>query len=453
MGKENKSLKEFYEFLRRKRISSSNLANRVGSWSSTELLDFAHHAYELISPYSKGTHSQFSFTANASMCGQGVSCRHIACRLRNIDTLARFTAFYADTVYFKNPFADYVFHKGIHDLEERLLQYLIIGDLTTLLHLKSLFEAGLLAIDNKSLAFCEEHGIEVEKLKRAVGGQIDKVREQLEPKYLRQLEVWITNLDNNLCTLDFKGPKLLFEHGSTSVLMPTSQLSLAKYTVGQKKKLTRTEIRKLNLSRFVFDPILDEVLWQNIHTHTVKSQYLSNSEFELSIATLVGSPELIRTSKAIMVGMAHSVPTVESVPIEKLLKLRRTEGESFEVYRDALSRTLRKAENLGSKEISQLVADELRPEINRIESNIKNAKKLLISSLKTDLLIGAGYITIGLFGGFLSPQAGELVAALGGYKFTASLAEKALRLTQPPIEAQENPYYFLWKIKKTRRRA
>jgi len=68
--------------------------------------------------------------------------------------------------------------------------------------------------------------------------------------------------------------------------------------------------------------------------------------------------------------------------------------------------------------------------------------------LTRDLVVSAGFIAVGLFGGFLSPRAAEVVTALGGLTFARSVAEKVSQVRKDPAGVVEKPYYFLWKLKR-----
>jgi hypothetical protein len=179
---------------------------------------------------------------------------------------------------------------------------------------------------------------------------------------------------------------------------------------------------------------------------------LTDREIDLDIVTSIGEPDVIRTSKSFLAGLSHSIPTIEDVRLDKLIRLRQKEGEAFEVYRDALHRVLNQARALKPEEMRELIDDEIRPEIHKIERTIKNTRRLLVDSLTRDILVSTGYIAIGLFSGFLSPQAAEIVTTLGGLAFAKSVVEKVTQLRTDSGDALENPYYFLWKLKKTKQR-
>lgn len=326
----------------------------------------------------------------------------------------------------------------------------IVGDILGLLHLRPLFEAGLLSVRNNILLLCAEHLDELEAIERRVSKQLDKARKRLQRRYLKEVHFQITNWDDEVfvsCT----GPEYLVEHGTHDIIGQLPQPLLEEYVLGEARDLTKRELKEYGFLEMLTEPILEDIFEQNVHVHLNKTQYLTNREIDFELATSIGEPGVIATSKSLIEGLSHSIPTIESVSVDKIIRLRQKEGEPFEVYRDTLYSVLKQAQSLEPDEMRQLLDDAVRPEIHNIEHTIKKTRKLLVGSLKRDIIVSVGYIAIGLFSGFLSTQAAELIAALGGYKFASSLAEKVTKLKSDPADVLDNPYYFLWKAKKTYR--
>lgn len=96
--------REFYEYLRKKRVSNRNVVRKLHSWNSNKILDFVHDAYLTLREQPRNTQSIFNSSANASLSGAPFPCAAIGCRLDNLDSLARFATLYADTVYIANLF-------------------------------------------------------------------------------------------------------------------------------------------------------------------------------------------------------------------------------------------------------------------------------------------------------------------------------------------------------------
>jgi hypothetical protein len=73
--------------------------------------------YELITELSINLSSdhdsainKYSFVANGTLGGGQYPCSHHRCRLDKLNEMASFAAFYADTVYIKDPFEEILLH-------------------------------------------------------------------------------------------------------------------------------------------------------------------------------------------------------------------------------------------------------------------------------------------------------------------------------------------------------
>lgn len=69
----------------------------------------------------------------------------------------------------------------------------IVGDILGLVHLRPLFEAGLLSVRNNILLLCAEHLDELEAIERRVSKQLDKARKRLQRRYLKEVHFQIMN--------------------------------------------------------------------------------------------------------------------------------------------------------------------------------------------------------------------------------------------------------------------
>lgn len=112
----------------------------------------------------------------------------------------------------------------------------IVGDILGLLHLRPLFEAGLLSVRNNILLLCAEHLDELEAIERRVSKQLDKARKRLQRRYLKEVHFQITNWDDEVfvsCT----GPEYLVEHGTHDIIGQLPQPLLEEYVLGEHETL------------------------------------------------------------------------------------------------------------------------------------------------------------------------------------------------------------------------
>jgi hypothetical protein len=145
---------------------------------------------------------------------------------------------------------------------------------------------------------------------------------------------------------------------------------------------------------------------------------------------------------------SHSLPVVDDIEIGKIIKLRKAEGESFDVYRDALARALKQYENLTLSKQVQLFNDVIRPEITKIELAVRKSRKLLVKSLAQDVIIASGAVGIGLFSGLLPHDIGTAPLGLGGLHYSPKFVRNLTELCAEPRQAMDSRYYFLWKVRR-----
>ena len=432
---EKTDLGNFYKLLQRKKISEKNMDRKFFGWNSSEIINFIEEAYELLLMQPIVAKSLFSFAPNSSLSGAPFPCSSIECRLTKLDSLARFSALYANQVVITNPFEKYIFsHQLAEALEQepsaRFIRVSLMGDVLGLLYVRPLFEAGILSIRNGVTSLCAEHLAEAEALEAKIRGKLEKAEKQLQKRYRRETKVEITSRDDEVF-LTVSGPDYLIEHRKMDLVGKLPPFLLDNYEIGQNRELTRKELKEFDVFSRLTRPIVRDIFDQNVEVHLSKSHYLTHREIDFDIITTMGNENVTRTSETLIGGLAHSIPTITNIPINKLVKLRQKEGEAFEVYRDTISRVLKQAKTLAKEEIVELVDDEVRPEIHKIERTIKNSRRLVARSLSKDILVSAGYITVGIFSGFLSADAGALITALGGYKFATSVIEQVTSLKTP----------------------
>ena len=133
------------------------------------------------------------------------------------------------------------------------------------------------------------------------------------------------------------------------------------------------------------------------------------------------------------------------------------------MYRDAVRNILVSAQDKSSTELREAFDDVIRPELNKINLTIKNARKLLTTSALTDVTIAIVSVSIAAFSGLLPANLGipkemlDIGAAIGGWQSVKDLALKVTEIHAKPKEVNDNRFAFLWKMKqevtrKTRKR-
>jgi hypothetical protein len=131
------------------------------------------------------------------------------------------------------------------------------------------------------------------------------------------------------------------------------------------------------------------------------------------------------------------------------VNLRQAEGAAFEIYRDTVTKALRKNRKLTASQQVEFFNDVIRPEIAKIELAVRRSRKLLIRSIISDVIVASGAVGIGLFSGLLPPAIGTAALGLGSLHYSPKFVRKLIDLSAEPNAAANNKYYFLWKITKS----
>jgi hypothetical protein len=151
--------------------------------------------------------------------------------------------------------------------------------------------------------------------------------------------------------------------------------------------------------------------------------------------------------------LSHPLSFLDNVPLDRILKVRQKEGEAFLVYRDAMRNLLASAGGKSAKELREAFDDEIRPELNRIDLVMTNARRIASVSTLTDAALVFASVSIAAFSGLLptslgiSPEFVGLGAALGGWQGAKGLASKLSSLRATPKEVSDNRFAFLWRLR------
>jgi hypothetical protein len=457
------TLNTFYDFLSQGKLHLGNIEPRINAWTGSAVAKTINELSQIIQRSYKPLDGQaqpsiFNFEANNDLSGDFSWCAAPLCRLRKADSLARFASLYSDTVYIANPFDKYSDYNDTYFDEPRLefIKKLLIGDLSVLLYLRPLFEADLLSVRVSPSHICYECINDVVDPTSDIKHIFEELRNNLRPYYYNNLSYRLLD-QREFYTVIISGSDYFIDHGETayqySKLHHPDLRKIARSLRKSKSNLlSHEQLRKVGVVESLLDPVLDSLLVQSFSAKLHHTNYLTNRPLEIDLINQVGNKKVALASTEMLRGIEHSVPNIEHVPIERIISLRQNEYQAFLVYRDALNSVLKASPSLETAEISQMIDEVVRPEINKLEKHIRSAKRILTRSIKTDLILGTGLITVGLFaGGVLPSNIQPLMQTLGIGGGSAAAVDAIRRLaTMKNIEEEtSSPYYFLWKAKQT----
>ncbi|OGP75616.1 MAG: hypothetical protein A2W09_04470 [Deltaproteobacteria bacterium RBG_16_50_11] len=429
---------EFYEFLLKNKLSPHKLKETISKWGKRDLIKFHENIYHSFDIGEKDFSGKFAFIANGKLSGRPYPCNGLRCRLLYIDQLARFAVLYGDHVLIQSPFPEDVFHGKINVDESKIR---LFNDLVILHYIRPLVEYGFIIIGNRILKFDEEHSPPIHKK-----GKLKNIIDTLYKEFSRNVYFNLERDDDRHNCVIAKGPDSLVEHGiMKSYIKKSQKIKLSKKKYDGLNRIIGNSRR--NLIYDIASPIIIDIIQQDFYSSRNKLNYLTNRDIDLSILETTNSIDKQRISRAIVEGFSHSLPFIKGTKLSSILKLRIEEGEAFQVYRDALWSSLSEINTEDATILREAFNDKVLPEIHKMDLKVKHSKKLLRDSIRSNIIFGAGVITIGLASGFLPSDVGKIIASLGGLQFGIDALKNLNELLKEPPSVKEDQYYFLWKVK------
>jgi hypothetical protein len=422
--KKSDKFASYFDSLKSQGLGPKEMAKTVAHWSPSKFIDFQMANDEQF-PFAWGAQPALKladFVASRGMTGGPWPCLSIECRFKRLDEFSRFVALYADQAVISPPLRP-AFPPTNKITPERFL-----GDLVILYGLRPLLEAGLILVSPPYRLYCDKCAQEEKSLRK----ELARAARFTIKSHVKDIHVTLERI-HGFTEIHFDPPGIFFDHPTVGIT---------------KRSITWAKSRSTSQHLYdIIGPAISDVYHQLV---TGNPSYLSSQEFDFYLIQQMNNPESRATSQALYDGFSHSLPFVKDVPLERLLQFRAREGESFKVYRDAIDRSIRNAANDITK-TKQIFNDEVLPELNSIDLSIKNARKLLTRSAIQDFALGAGFLGVGLLAGFVPPDVSHCLTALGGYSFIKGAGEHVTGAARKRHEIRDNKFYFLWKVKETRR--
>ena len=473
---------ELYEAFGRRGVTVDTV-ERLMAWPAEKLFQLCVMAQNAVREPPQSREGPFNFVANDSLSGAAVPFATPESRREKVTQLARFAALYADMLLVRNPFDHYPllpsvlknqqgllseFERGMepHDFDDPKLRRHFVDDVRLILFLRPLFDADLVGFAKSSQHWCPSciralqdrgdlHKVLETPAEVAWQRRIAKVVKHIEQAFLKKGRTLVhQHGDHAHATIFLPSGVLEYEQAQVSVKLPKRLAHKASEPIN----LSLREAREIHIFASEINRIVDDISAQNAAANRFNCQYITDRAIDLELMNLVSDKAARNFNSAAADALSHPLAFVGNVPLERILKIRKQEGEAFFVYRDAMRKLLSTARGKTSKELREAFDDEIRPELNRIDLTLKNARKIVSVSALTDAVLLFASVSIAAFSGLLPQSLGipaELLnvgAALGGWKGVTGLASKVSALRSTPKEVSENKYAFLWRIRDERSR-
>lgn len=434
-----------------KKKNVQEIVTVLAGWNILELGNFCLEVSSRLPRITGLRDSTFSFIGSASLAGYPSPCSNPSCRLESVDSMARFATLYANEVILPDPFGE--IHEGLDHVEEESKIYACIDiavHLAALRLLEPVLDEGLISYaDTMHHHLCTGcYAKAIGEVESKYSAKLVSIRKLIKEKLLSGTSIEVTQVSDDI-TYHLRGPDTLLPHGGHLFTSRNVPKAFRSRDLKIPFMLTRREISTYHVLDREIGEIIEDILRQNWYSNQSGVNYLTHREIDLEAIRQfeAGSGRRKVTSLSPTI-FSHSVPIVGEVALNRIVKLRRTEAGAFELYRDAVSKSLQRHRVITLKEQIQLFNDVVRPEIAKIDAAVRRSRKLLMKSIAQDLVVASGAVGIGLFSGLLPHAIGAAAVGLGSLHYSPQFVRKLTELCSEPKPAAESRYYFLWKMKR-----
>jgi len=263
---------------------SSNVrrtADIFASWEIGKLGDFCFEISERLPRPRTRTISPFSFVGNSSLGGDNSPCMNPSCRIRAVDSMARFATLYADKVFLPDPFEelhDWVGTKYRDRISLEIAMYVHV-----LYYLRPLLEEGIVSytttMHRNLCVTCYEKAI------GEVGTQYVKkllaAKRVLEKRYYEEIDYEVAAIDKYMEVIQ-RGPDDLVPHGQAV----SRSTEIPKIFIGKEVpfKLTKRQVKAHGLVQHRLHKIISDLFRQNFYANMWGTNYLTQREIDLDIS-------------------------------------------------------------------------------------------------------------------------------------------------------------------------
>lgn len=454
-------MQQFIDVLNETNLCTSDGPNEsaVDSLSITKIRDISEALqYAIKSEYQPASNQLSSHAASSGLSGDSSECDYIGCRIDRINQMARFALMYSNKVYVKSYFSKF------SDLESKehldMAKHDLYNDLTVLNHILPLINEGFIQLyaPEENVCFsCQAKDFVGEN----AGEKIDASFKDLENRFLDKMSVE-AYLHEEIYAFDCTGPKQYFDHTRVHVRYDTPLPLQKRHTLlnkihnGQKIKLSKKLIQEMEFNHEYAHDVVSNAVYGLAASSCLNTTFLTENNLHIEfINSLQSDYDISRRNIIASKYLTSIVPYIEDVKLEDLIKLRAREEEAFIHYRQALNTAIdtfsSSNDNFREKDARALHSDVIAPSIAALDIKVAQAKKDLISKPLRSVVGVVGTISFGLLTGIVPQEISEIVKALGLLKFGSDFVKDTMAIGDGENTIRQDPFYFLWKVKKLRK--
>ena len=352
-------------------------AGILAGWEPTKIGDLCLEISERLPRPTRIPKSPFSFMGNSSLGGDWLPCSAPYCRLNAVESMARFTALYADAVILPDQFE--ILHDGIETISHEAIgtkshdRYCLemAVHLHVLQYLRPLIDYGLITFGRTA-----HRRLCMSCYAKALGESsieyLNKLTASLrflEARYQKEIAYKVINFDGDI-DIEQTGPEDLVPHASAIIKLWEAPKSIMAKRDQVPFKLTARQAKACGMGHGEVTHILDDLLRQNFYGNTVGVSYLTQRDIDLALLRqLEPNARKAKVSRGptTPTAFSHALPVIDQIDVTKILALRKAEGAAFAVYREALVKGLNQKDLTLSQQM-EFFRDVIQPEIAKSNS-------------------------------------------------------------------------------------
>jgi hypothetical protein len=250
-----------------------------------------------------------------------------------------------------------------------------------------------------------------------------------------------------------KGPEEYIEHGELVRRLDSVPKWIPR--AARFDKNGQIEVRGLHKRHMVaqiFEGIADNVTFYLAYGTRMNARFLSDMPGETEFLDWLTADDRMTAKSMALHELEHCVPVLADLPLATILRIRKEERDSFEAYRDAvtkISTTIMLAKNrVSRKEAREMLRTAIEPELRKMNQEMIAYRKSQRSRVLGGIASVVAGVVLGAYAG-LPPLVSVPLAGAGtlmGGRLLSKAAEAACE--HGPETQQKNDLYFLLKLTK-----
>lgn len=404
--------------------------------------------------YMVSEYTPFVFVPNGDISGTG-GCDEISCKLSRAEKFAVFSALYADKVYIQLNFITdehYDFY-DVEEIEANEIMYQnykmnVLKDMAIILAYSELIKNEIVIITPSHKMLCQEC------FQREVfGGSIIDI-EMIKSEYRSKANVILRDYDSiheeaevSIANIEEFFP----DHDLFWTIQDKEQLKiLKKERVGQAIK------NKRYCNEFIDDFILKEVvsaMYTTKYCNEQRAKLITNKVSDAMFLSLKKDSQILSEIKEYTNYLPeYDLLITQNLCLENVIRLRQEEAESFNKYRIALNKAVIEQNKTSNVTDWQSIYDDIiYPELNNLDMKMKQIRSGRLKRFFGTMAVVGTTLVANAFGNIINPEMFSNVSAFGTSVGVAGVNFILDKTSTQKIELQNSDYFFLWKLKKSKK--